>query len=79
MAEPSYADLVNSVFANRAKVIEVREPKPGFRHQRVTKYVRHRFPIKGGISPSELIVRNVSANNALLARLVKEGKIRVYG
>jgi len=60
-----------------ADFIEVREPKPGFRHQRATKYVRHRFPIKGGISTSELIVLSVSANNALLDRLVKAGKVRV--
>jgi hypothetical protein len=77
MAEASYEDLLRSVFANRAKVIEVREPKPGFRHQTKTKYIRHRFPVKGGISTSELIVLNVSRNNAVFDRLVKAGKVRV--
>jgi hypothetical protein len=78
MAKPSYSDLVESVFANRAKVIEVREPKPGFRHQDVTKYIWHRYPVKGGISLSELIVLNVARNNALLDRLEKRGMVKTY-
>lgn len=32
-------------------------------------WVMHRFPIKGGISPREVMVRNFTASNALLLRL----------
>jgi len=33
----------------RAKVYEVREPKPGLRHNARRVYVRHRFPVHGGV------------------------------
>jgi hypothetical protein len=34
----------------------------------------HRFPIKGGISLSQVFVRNVAKENALLKCLLKRGK-----
>jgi len=38
-------------------------------------FVRHRFAIKGGISTTEVMARNLSRNNALLSRLMaKDGK-----
>lgn len=36
-------------FAN-SRIVEVREPKPGFRHQRARRLVWHRFPVKGGVT-----------------------------
>ena len=35
-------------------------------------YAFHRFQIKGGISPADVIARNVLAHNALYRKLAKE-------
>lgn len=37
-------------------------------------YAFHRFPIKGGISPADVMAKNVLAHNALYRRLAKEPK-----
>jgi hypothetical protein len=43
-----FNQIVREVFALRN--IEVRGPKPGFRHQKGHRLVHHRFAIKGGFS-----------------------------
>jgi len=40
-----------------AKIYEVREPRPGIRHDRITRYIPHRFPVKGGLSFAQVQVR----------------------
>lgn len=37
-----------------ARCVEVREPKPGLRHNGEVVYVRHRHPIKGGIAGHQI-------------------------
>jgi hypothetical protein len=49
-----------------AKVVELRIPKPGFRHQHGERLVTHRFPIQGGLTMREAWVRSMSRPNPLL-------------
>lgn len=71
----NYKEMLDAVWqAQSVKNIEVREPKPGLRHNKETKHVRHRFPVKGGISNVEDMQRLVSASCPLFA-LVRDGKL----
>lgn len=47
-------------FAN-GRIVEVREPKPGFRHQRTRRLVWHRFPVKGGVTPLDALTLSIFA------------------
>lgn len=47
-------------FAN-SRIVEVREPKPGFRHQRARRLVWHRFPVKGGVTPLDALTLMIFA------------------
>ena len=38
------------------------------------RYIWHKYPIKGGITPMSLIAENVLNNNALLKRLKERNK-----
>ena len=70
------SDLVTKVFSAKEKVYErelstrelsVREMRRGgYAHR-----IRHRFPIKGGMSLSEIMKENITAKNALYERLKK--------
>lgn len=46
--------------------------EPEMRNKDGMRYVGHRFPIKGGISAVDVMMRNISANNAFLRRLMKK-------
>lgn len=66
----SWTEVVGRIAISRsAKMIEVREPKPGLRHNKEVKYVHHRFPVKGGIDSAEHIYRIMSAGNPILEEL----------
>ena len=56
MSRPSTSIYSNRIWHER--IVEVREPKPGFRHQNTERLVWHRFPVKGGISPREAMFRD---------------------
>jgi len=72
----NYKEVLDAVWQEKSiKNIEVRHPKPGLRHNQETKYVRHRFPVKGGISTIEHMQRLVSASCPFFA-LVTDGKLR---
>ena len=56
-----YSTIYSTIYSNRIwhePIIEVRKPKPGFRHQSKERLVWHRFPVKGGISPREAMLRD---------------------
>lgn len=70
--------LAASIILTRsAKTIEVREPKPGIRHNTKTIYVHHRFPVKDGIDSAEHLYRIMTEKNPIIEMLEKEG--RLYG
>lgn len=48
----------------QAKVVE-----PKQRNKDGMRWIFHRFPIKGGISPIEVMAHNMMKNNALLQRI----------
>ncbi len=50
-------------------IVEVRQPRPGVRHQAKEKEVWHRFPVKGGITPREAMMR--LRNDNALFRMIK--------
>jgi hypothetical protein len=52
------------------RIVEVREPKPGFRHQNYTKLVFHRFPVKGGLSLGDAIIWQQYQPNPMLKSLL---------
>ncbi len=56
---------IYSVESWNEPIIEVRDPKPGFRHQAGTRLVFHRFPVKGGISIKESWRRTTMKRNVL--------------
>ena len=56
--------------------IEVRQPKPGLRHNQSEKLVYHRFPVKGGITSDQVLIRLIEKNNALLSHMLSKGKIK---
>lgn len=45
--------------------------EPAKRNKDGWRYVKHRFPIKGGITFAGVLARHVMENNALLARLAE--------
>ncbi|PXX41096.1 hypothetical protein NA66_1001706 [Burkholderia pyrrocinia] len=51
----------------RAKVYE-----PAQRNKDGMRWIRHRFPIRGGISALDIMLLNMSQNNALFRRLMGE-------
>ena len=51
----------------RAKVYE-----PVQRNKNGVRWIRHRFPGKGGISALDIMLLNMSQNNALFRRLMGE-------
>ncbi|SFY11441.1 hypothetical protein SAMN03159408_03235 [Burkholderia sp. NFPP32] len=53
--------------AMRAKVYE-----PAQRNKDGMRWIRHRFPIRGGISALDIMLLNMSQNNALFRRLMGE-------
>lgn len=70
----SWSDMLAKTL--QEKCIEVREPLHGHRHNKKTIYVRHRFPVKGGISWDEAMTRQflqpmTSRLSALLERSAK--------
>lgn len=62
-----YADL--NRWLREARVYEVREPKPGFRHQERTNLIPHRFPIKNGLTFQQALLWQNGPNPLL--RLVR--------
>ncbi len=55
---------------------EVRHPIPGQRHNTETIYVRHRFPVKGGITQAEYIaVVQKRMRDRLLASLAAPNRL----
>lgn len=62
-----YADL--NRWMRTATVYEVREPKPGFRHQQGRKLILHRFPVKNGLTTQQALVWQSEPNPLL--RLVR--------
>jgi hypothetical protein len=48
-----------------ATVYELREPKPGLRHQSLPRLVVHRFPIKNGLTFRQALVWSNGANPLL--------------
>jgi hypothetical protein len=57
---------------------ELRKPDARLRHDKAERIVRHRFPIKGGLTGREVntrlaaeVAEVISLNNALFARLMK--------
>jgi hypothetical protein len=69
----SYREIVASIIFTRGeKNIEVREPIPGLRHNQQTVYVRHRFPVKGGIDSAEHIARIIESSNPLFNKFKGE-------
>lgn len=71
----SYADLISTVFRDDRTVYEVRHPKPGLRHNTETKYVHHRFPVKGGKTFSQMVEMTMMQTNPLFAMLKSGGKL----
>lgn len=63
----SFARLASS------RIVEVREPKPGFRHQRTRRLVWHRFPVKDGVTPLDALGLSIFAPSQVLAALPREG------
>jgi len=64
--EVSFGAVLGKAFESRCY-----EPVPRKFAGQGVQYVRHRFPIKGGISPAEVMARQCSKNNVLLQRLLK--------
>lgn len=58
--------------------VEVRQPKPGLRHNKSEMLVHHRFPVKNGISQNQVMVRIIEKNNALLSMMIKSGKVKSH-
>lgn len=56
--------------------IEVRQPKPGLRHNQREMVVSHRFPVKDGITSTQLLMRNIQQNNALMNHMIKTGRVK---
>jgi hypothetical protein len=56
----------------RLPLVEVRKPKPGFRHQTEVRLVQHRFPVRGGITPRDAIVYGMSRPPPILKALRPE-------
>lgn len=50
---------------------ELRKPDPALRHDKRERFVRHRFPIKGGFNGVQVMTSLLEADNALLAMLRK--------
>lgn len=59
------ADLISQTFSNGAKCYEPMELMCAGKFG----YVRHRFPIKNGITIRDVMYRQITASNSLLARL----------
>jgi hypothetical protein len=55
-----------------SRTVEVREPKPGVRHQGYTKLVFHRFPVKGGLSSLEAMVWGMYQPSLAMKELLAE-------
>lgn len=69
----SYKDvLLNILDAQVLPVYEVREPMPGIRHSKRTEYVRHRFPVKNGLTSREVLERQISASNPLFEYMLRK-------
>lgn len=63
-------EIMDAYFvAMNTRNIEVRHPKPGIRHNTETVYVRHRFPVKGGITPKEERIALLSSSNPIMSML----------
>ena len=69
---------INDLFmqAIEAKVFELRHPKPGFRHQRNEKIVRHRFPVKDGLCARDVIRWTMSGQNPVFDALSSHAQAR---
>lgn len=63
--------IVSVAFTRSQKNIEVREPKPGLRHNTKTEYVKHRFPVKNGIDDAEHLYRILSASNPIFEYMME--------
>ena len=72
MRKTTFSEIITRTLSDEHTVYEaalstrelsVREMRYGPRR------IRHRFPIKGGVTARALLVDNLSQNNALLARL----------
>lgn len=67
MASNSFTELVAQAIFDKRKRVEPKKRMVGGRYG----YAFHRFPIKGGISPQDVMLENIKANNPLLDRLKK--------
>ena len=66
-----YGDLLVKVMNNPDRCYEpVQRNKDGMR------WIRHRFPIKGGITWRDVLHQDMMGTNALYRRLVEKGAIR---
>lgn len=73
----TYADLVTSALRSECACYELRHPMPGFRHDTKSRYVAHRFPVKGGFTIAQVIHAQMMEANPILSRL--KGKDKVVG
>lgn len=65
-----YRQMLWHALSDDRKVIEVREPRPGSRHNKTTIFVTHRFEGKGFISRKERMQMMVMARNPLYDHLM---------
>lgn len=66
----TYKEILDGTFAAmNTKNIEVRKPKPGIRHNSETLYVRHRFPVNGGITSQDHLIALLSSSNPIISML----------
>jgi len=72
MAYAGFTELMEQMFGDLSARFEVRPPLPGKRHNQSPIVVAHRFPVKGGLTPAQVMARNLSENNALLSHLKKK-------
>lgn len=56
--------------------VEVRQPKPGLRHNQSELLVYHRFPIKGGLTSTQVLTRMIEQSNPLFTHLKKHSRIK---
>lgn len=59
-----YAEIFH--WMREARIYELREPKPGLRHNKSPQIIQHRFPIKNGLTWRETMVRISQKRNLLL-------------
>ena len=52
-------------------VVEVRQPRPGVRHQVGERLVWHRFPVRDGIRPADAMARTIFAPSPALMALLR--------